>query len=136
MVGSCDRKGRAAGGGFVDYPADGPKRLWPSTRELFAKDGHVIPLEDMKDRFMFVMALETAQCFEGGVIESAAAANIGSVFGIGFPPMHGGAVQFVLGYEGGLNGFVDRAREVASPYGRRFAPTDWLIAKAESGASF
>ena len=59
-----------------------------------------IPLQDIKDRLLFVEALETAKCFEEGVIESAAAANIGSIMGIGFPPNTGGAAQFMTGYEG------------------------------------
>ena len=48
---------------------------------------------------LFVEALETAKCFEEGVIESAAAANIGSIMGIGFPPATGGAAQFMTGYQ-------------------------------------
>ena len=48
---------------------------------------------------LFVEALETAKCFEEGVIESAAAANIGSIMGIGFPANTGGAAQFMTGYQ-------------------------------------
>ena len=79
---------------------------------------------------LFVEALETAKCFEEGVIESAAAANIGSIMGIGFPPNTGGAAQFMTGYEDprrpatiGLAAFVARADELAAAYGDRFAPT-------------
>ena len=57
------------------------------------------PFRDIKDRMLFAEALETAKCFEEGVIESAAAANIGSIMGIGFPPMTGGAAQFMTGYQ-------------------------------------
>ncbi|MEO6361792.1 MAG: 3-hydroxyacyl-CoA dehydrogenase NAD-binding domain-containing protein, partial [Caldimonas sp.] len=35
MVKELGRPGRAAGGGFYDYPADGPKRLWPGLRSHF-----------------------------------------------------------------------------------------------------
>ena len=58
------------------------------------------PFDDLKDRLLFIEAVETARCFEEGVIESAAAANIGSIFGIGFPANTGGSVQFMTGYEG------------------------------------
>ncbi len=58
-----------------------------------------MPFQDVKDRMLFVEALETAKCFEEGVIESAAAANIGSIMGIGFPAITGGAAQFMQGYE-------------------------------------
>lgn len=136
MVGEFGRKGRAAGAGFYDYPDDGPKVFWPGVREHFTKADVDIPLRDIQDRYLFAMALETAKTFEEGVIESAAAANIGSIFGIGFPPLTGGAVQFMQGYPGGLAGFVARARELAKAYGPRFEPSEWLVAKAESGERF
>lgn len=136
MVGEFGRKGRAAGAGFYDYPDDGPKVFWPGVREHFTKTDVDIPLRDIQDRYLFAMALETAKTFEEGVIESAAAANIGSIFGIGFPPLTGGAVQFMQGYPGGLAGFVARARELAKAYGPRFEPSAWLVAKAESDERF
>ncbi len=55
------------------------------------------PDRGLQDRMLFAEALETAKCFEEGVITSAAAANIGSIMGIGFPPMTGGAAQFMTG---------------------------------------
>ena len=86
------------------------------------------------------MALETVRCFDEGVIDSAAAANIGSIMGIGFPPLHGGAVQYMAGYEGsagtGLPGFVARARELAEAYGARFEPPSYVVELAERGGRF
>ena len=84
---------------------------------------------------LFAEALETAKCFEEGVIESAAAANIGSIMGIGFPPMTGGAAQFMTGYEDadgpaqiGLGAFVARADELADDV-RRPVPADPVPAR-------
>ncbi|GGB31368.1 3-hydroxyacyl-CoA dehydrogenase [Flexivirga endophytica] len=135
MVEQFGRKGRAAGAGFYDYPEGAGKTLWPGLREHFTKPDTGIPLRDIEDRYLFVMALETAKCFEEGVLDSSAAANIGSIFGIGYPPLTGGTAQFMQGYDGGLPGFVARANELATAYGPRFAPSDWLVAKAESGES-
>ena len=73
--------------------------IWPGLAELFPLAEKQIPFQDIKDRMMFAEALETAKCFEEGVIESSAAANIGSIMGIGFPPNTGGAAQFMSGYE-------------------------------------
>ena len=53
------------------------------------------------------------KCLDEGVIESVADANIGSIMGIGFPGWTGGVLQYINGYEGGLPGFVARARELA-----------------------
>ncbi|MFN8106311.1 MAG: hypothetical protein U0R21_00815 [Nocardioidaceae bacterium] len=84
-------------------------------------------IADLKDRYLFIEALETAKCFEEGVIESSAAANIGSIMGIGYPALTGGTAQFMEGYDGktgqGLKGFVARAKELAAKYGDRFEPT-------------
>jgi 3-hydroxyacyl-CoA dehydrogenase/enoyl-CoA hydratase/3-hydroxybutyryl-CoA epimerase len=140
MVDEFDRLGKAAGAGFYDYPADARKRLWPGLREHFARPGVDVPLTDLQERYLFRMALETARCFEEGVIDSAAAANIGSIMGIGFPPLYGGAVQYMQGYEGpsgtGLTGFVARARELAERYGERFEPPALVVELAESGGRF
>ncbi len=100
-----------------------------------------MPFEDMKERMLFAEALETAKCFEEGVITSAAAANIGSIMGIGFPPNTGGAAQFMTGYQAadgriGLAAFLDRADELADRYGERFRSTPYLRDLAASGGSF
>ncbi len=140
MVEEFGRTGKAAGSGFYDYPADARKRLWPGLREHFTKPGVEVPFADIQDRYLFRMALETARCFDEGVIDSAAAANIGSIMGIGFPPLHGGAVQYMAGYAGpagtGLRGFVNRASELASAYGERFAPPTYVVELAEKGERF
>ena len=146
MVDEFDRRGKVAGAGFYEYPLDGKKYLWPGLREHFTQDGvdiplndiplNDIPLNDIQERYLFAMALETAKCFAEGVIESSAAANIGSIFGIGFPPLYGGTVQYMRGYDGGLTGFVARARELAERYGPRFEPPANLVEKAEKTESF
>jgi len=143
MVEEFGRKGKSTGAGFYDYPADAKKHLWPGLREHFTKPDVQVPLVDIQERYLFRMALETAACFAEGVIESAAAANIGSIMGMGFPPLYGGAVQYMQGYEGpagsghhGLTGFVARARELAAAYGDRFAPPSYVVDLAERGARF
>ncbi len=136
------RAGRLRGAGFYDYEDGKRGSIWPGLTDLFPPAEEQIPLRDIKDRMLFAEALETAKCFEEGVIESAAAANIGSIMGIGFPPMTGGAAQFMTGYEDpetgelGLPAFVKRADALADKYGDRFRPTDRLREMAEKGESF
>lgn len=65
--------------------------------------------------------------------EQEALANIGSLFGIGFPTWTGGVVQYINGYPGGLQGFVDRARQLAERYGDHFSPPESLVARAAAG---
>ena len=148
MVDEFERTGKAAGAGFYDYPEGQPKQLWPGLWEHFASphsNGSTsdpityegpVAFGDVRERLTFIMSIETARCLAEGVLRSVPDANIGSIFGIGFPPCFGGALQYVNGYEGGPAGFVARARELAATYGERFEPPALLIEKAESGERF
>ncbi|MFE5913053.1 3-hydroxyacyl-CoA dehydrogenase NAD-binding domain-containing protein [Streptomyces wedmorensis] len=137
MVDEFGRPGRSGGAGFYEYGEDGKRgKLWPGLREHFAKPGHEIPFRDMQERMLFSEALDTVRLLEEGVLTSVADANIGSIMGIGFPAWTGGILQYVNGYEGGLPGFVARARELAATYGERFAPPALLLEKAERGEVF
>ncbi|QZY29035.1 3-hydroxyacyl-CoA dehydrogenase NAD-binding domain-containing protein [Nocardioides coralli] len=138
------RPSRLKGSGFYEYDEAGKRQgLWPGLGETFPPAEQQIPLRDVKDRMLFAEALETAKCFEEGVIDSAAAANIGSIMGIGFPANTGGAAQFMTGYQDpedtdapiGLAAFVARADELADAYGERFRPSAYLrdlVAKGET----
>ncbi|WP_306338861.1 3-hydroxyacyl-CoA dehydrogenase NAD-binding domain-containing protein [Streptomyces sp. KL118A] len=136
MVDEFERPGRSGGAGFYEY-VDGKRAgLWPGLREHFTKPGHEIPFKDMQERMLFSEALDTVRLVEEGVLTSVADANIGSILGIGFPGWTGGVLQYINGYEGGLPGFVARARELAERYGDRFAPPALLVQKAENGEKF
>ncbi|CAN5201977.1 fatty oxidation protein FadB [soil metagenome] len=135
---SLDRKGKAAGAGFYDYPEGARKVLWPGLRDTFGNVTVDVPLADIQERLTFIMSLETVRCFGEGVLRTVADANIGSIFGIGFPPLHGGAIQYVNGYEAadgriGIQAFTERAEELAAAYGERFSPPALLVAKAAAG---
>ncbi|MGA9860178.1 MAG: 3-hydroxyacyl-CoA dehydrogenase NAD-binding domain-containing protein [Solirubrobacteraceae bacterium] len=135
MLDEFERPGRLEGKGFYEY-ADGKRtRLWPGLREAFPTTGDPseISLKDLEERMMIIESLETIKCVDEGVIESVADANIGSIMGIGFPGWTGGVLQYINGYEGGLPGFVARARELAERYGERFEPPASLVEKAERG---
>lgn len=134
MIDDLNRAGKLAGAGFYDYPEGGKKTIWPGLVEEFAKADADVPFEDMKERFLFIQSLETVRCFEEGVIESVADANIGSIMGIGFPPWTGGVAQYMNTY--GLRKFVARAQELAAKYGERFNPPALLIEKAEKEELF
>ena len=77
---------------MYDYPADTPKYLWSGLRQ-FEKPGGAWDMQALKDRLLYRQAIETTRCLEG-VLTSVHDANIGSIFGIGFPAWTGGALQF------------------------------------------
>lgn len=134
MVYEHGRKGKAAGAGFYDYPANGKKHLWPELEALFvdAQKARNIRLQELKDRILFIQAIETVRCLEEGVLRTVEDANIGSIFGIGYAPWTGGTLQFINQY--GVRAFTERATELARAYGERFAPPRLLLERAESNS--
>ncbi|MFF0496550.1 3-hydroxyacyl-CoA dehydrogenase NAD-binding domain-containing protein [Nocardia aobensis] len=136
MVEELGRGGRSAGAGFYDYDENGKRgKLWPGLREAFGGTTE-IPLREMKDRMMIRQSVDTVRCFDEGVLRTVADANIGSIFGIGYPAWSGGVIQFIKQYEGGIAGFVSRAQELADRYGERFAPSQTLLDSAKTGTLF
>jgi 3-hydroxyacyl-CoA dehydrogenase/enoyl-CoA hydratase/3-hydroxybutyryl-CoA epimerase len=136
MVREHDRGGRAAGAGFYDYDDGARVGLWPQLVEEFGGDNQAVPFQDMQERMLFAEALESVLCLDEGVLRSVADANIGSIFGIGFPAWTGGVLQYINGYPGGPAGFVARARQLAERYGDRFSPPDSLVRLADSGHQY
>jgi 3-hydroxyacyl-CoA dehydrogenase / enoyl-CoA hydratase / 3-hydroxybutyryl-CoA epimerase len=121
MVKEFDRNGRAAGGGFYEYPEEKGARkfLWPELKQLFEKPGTRWDMADLKDRLLYRQAVETARCLSENVLTTVHDANIGSIFGIGFPGWTGGALQFIYGM--GVDAFCSRAAELAAKWGPGFA---------------
>ncbi|WP_167140963.1 3-hydroxyacyl-CoA dehydrogenase NAD-binding domain-containing protein [Pseudomonas sp. OTU750018] len=134
MLNEYKRPGKAAGAGFYDYPAGGKKHLWPELKARFEKRDAQISQIDVRDRILFIQAIETVRCVEEGVLKSVADANIGSIFGIGFAAWTGGALQFINQY--GVKDFVARAKYLAEQYGERFLPPALLLEKAAKNQSF
>ncbi|MGV9642428.1 3-hydroxyacyl-CoA dehydrogenase NAD-binding domain-containing protein [Streptomyces sp. NPDC003514] len=138
MIDAFGRPGRSGGAGFYDYDEQGGRvGLWPRLREHFTDPARQpADLTELKERMLFVEALDAVRCLEEGVLVSVADANIGSLLGIGFPPWTGGVLQYINGYDGGLPGFVARARALADRHGDRFTPPGLLLRKAERGETF
>ncbi|MGW5219814.1 3-hydroxyacyl-CoA dehydrogenase NAD-binding domain-containing protein [Nocardia sp. NPDC004085] len=137
MVEEYDRPGRLAGRGFYEYDQQGNKLgLWPGLVEKYTKADHGIPFRDMQERMLFSEAIDTVRCFDEGVLRTVPDANIGSIFGIGFPAWTGGVIQYINQYEGGTAGFVARADELRARYGDRFEVPDSLRAKAAAGETY
>jgi 3-hydroxyacyl-CoA dehydrogenase/enoyl-CoA hydratase/3-hydroxybutyryl-CoA epimerase len=124
MVRNYKRPGRAGGGGFYEYPSEkgAKKYLWPQLKPLFEKAGAAWDIMDLRDRLLYRQAAETARCLSENVLTTVHEANIGSIFGIGFPAWTGGAMQFIYGM--GVDNFVKRADELAERFGDGFKLSD------------
>lgn len=118
------RMGRDAGAGFYDYEDDGTISLWTGLK-AFERRTTRIPMEDVRDRLLYIQAIETVRCLDEGVIGSADDANAASLSDWGFPESSGGVVAFIDRL--GVRSFVTRAQELAAQYGERFSPPARLV---------
>jgi 3-hydroxyacyl-CoA dehydrogenase/enoyl-CoA hydratase/3-hydroxybutyryl-CoA epimerase len=113
------RLGKLAGAGFYDYSRQGHKQLWPGLTTIFPTQDNW-DIETVKDRLLFVQSLEALRAYEEGVVTSTRDANIGSIFGLGFPAWTGGVLQFVDHY--GAVAFQRRSEQLTEQFGPQFTP--------------
>jgi 3-hydroxyacyl-CoA dehydrogenase/enoyl-CoA hydratase/3-hydroxybutyryl-CoA epimerase len=134
FIEELDRKGKKTGKGFYDYPEDGKKRLWPGLAEHYPLAGEQPTPEELRKRLLYVQAIDSVRCMEEGVVTHPADADIGSIFGWGFPPYTGGTISFIE--TEGLANFVAEADRLAQEYGDRFSVPDSLREMANNGETF
>jgi 3-hydroxyacyl-CoA dehydrogenase/enoyl-CoA hydratase/3-hydroxybutyryl-CoA epimerase len=127
------RAGRKSGAGFYDYPDGSKKRLWSGLASIYPAF-KTYDFDDLKARFLYIQAIETARCIEEGVLATPQDADLGAVYGWGFPTWTGGTASYIDTI--GMQAFVREADRLAQHYGERFAPSAWLRAKADRHEAF
>ncbi|HET6788979.1 MAG TPA: 3-hydroxyacyl-CoA dehydrogenase family protein, partial [Aquabacterium sp.] len=131
--GEQGRIGKKSGQGFYDYQGK-DKSLWPGLLDIYPPKAVQPSQQELVDRLLYAQANEAARCYEEKVVRSVADTNIGSIFGWGFAPNQGGALQFINAV--GAKKFVERARELARAYGPRFEPAAIVVQQAAEGGRF
>jgi 3-hydroxyacyl-CoA dehydrogenase/enoyl-CoA hydratase/3-hydroxybutyryl-CoA epimerase/enoyl-CoA isomerase len=108
----------------------------PVAYELFAPhcaDKKDFSSEEIIARMMIPMVNEVVRCLEEGVVDTAAEADMGLIYGVGFPPFRGGAIRYLETI--GLNNFIEMADKY-SHLGEIYQVTDGLREMAASGKSY
>lgn len=120
MLQEHQRGGRQKKAGFFNYPEEGERRLWSELTTLFPSHPQTNRSEwtEWTERLLFVQVLEAVWCMQEKVILSIPAANLGSIYGWGFPSFKGGVIQYIHDY--GVAAFLDRCQTFEQKYGRRF----------------
>ena len=135
-----NRYGQKNGSGFYSYSVDKkgrPKQdVDPKAIEMLAAisaDKQDFTADDIIARCMVPMINETIRCLEEGIIGSAAEADMGLVYGLGFPPFRGGVLRYVDTM--GVANFVEMADKFAH-LGEMYQVTDKTREMAAAGGSF
>ena len=91
-------------------------------------------MPELKHRLLAIQALETARCFEEGVLTDVREADVGSILGFGYAPYSGGTLSYIDMM--GTKKFVALCEKLAQKYGERFKPNKLLVEMAGKGESF
>src|SRR5205085_9712805 len=114
------------------------KKLWPGLPDLQEKTltadeidqaGNAL-VDELKQRLLVIQSLETARCFEEGVLTDVREADVGSILGFGFAPFTGGTLSYIDGM--GSGAFVDLCKRLAKAHGPRLRPTRLLREMAKN----
>lgn len=138
LVENLGRYGRKNSRGFYDYPekGKGPKSLWRGLADLQPKhlDPDPLDVEELKQRFLVVQALEAARTMDECIVNDPRDADVGSILGFGFPPFTGGVLSYIDTM--GSNEFVKLCHKLEAKYGSRFTSPKLLEELAEKGEGF
>jgi len=88
----------------------------------------------IQQRVSIMMINEALLCFEEGIISSPRDGDIGAVFGLGFPPFHGGPFRYID--YAGAGTLIDTMNSLEKQYGQRFRPAKILSDMAKKGTKF
>src|SRR3954453_16806495 len=138
LVEKQGRLGRKNSKGFYDYPekGKGQKSLWPGLSALQPKqlDPDTLDVEELKQRFLVVQAVQAARPVEDPVITDPREADVGSILGFGFAPFTGGTLSYIDFM--GTKKFVELCHKLEAKYGSRFPPPKLLEDMAAKGETF
>jgi 3-hydroxyacyl-CoA dehydrogenase/enoyl-CoA hydratase/3-hydroxybutyryl-CoA epimerase len=119
MLEDFQRPGKQKRAGFYDYANGERQGLWAALKDHFSIDEIAVDHQELQDRFLFAQVLEAVWCMQEKVIASIPAANIGSIYGWGFPAFKGGVLQYV--HDFGIEDFVERCKAFKETHGQRFS---------------
>ncbi|HVT34833.1 MAG TPA: fatty acid oxidation complex subunit alpha FadB [Nevskiaceae bacterium] len=135
------RYGQKNGVGFYKYendPKGKPKKIADPTSYELLKSVQPNGQKDMSDeeiidRLMLPMIIETARCLDEGIVESPQEADMGLILGIGFPPFRGGALKYAD--QVGMKTVLEKAAKYEK-LGKLYHPTDSMKKMAAEGKTY
>jgi 3-hydroxyacyl-CoA dehydrogenase / enoyl-CoA hydratase / 3-hydroxybutyryl-CoA epimerase len=112
--------------------AFGPRMTPPEISDV---DGDArVPPEEIQMRLVLAFVNEAIHCLGEGIVRSPRDADIGAVFGLGFPPFRGGPLRYVDCV--GAPEILRRLSLYRTRFGERFAPAPRLEQVGASNGRF
>lgn len=90
--------------------------------------------DDIFLRMVGRMANEAVECLQDGILNNPTDGDIGAVFGLGFPPFHGGPFRWID--QIGASTLVRHLEGFANRHGKQFTPAKLLVEHARNGTKF
>jgi len=125
MVTKWDRGGRRLGAGFYNYDKDGKRLdLWKGMTDHYPLAEVQPSPDEVSQRLLYSLVAPSARTFAEGVVPDPQSADLGAIFGLGFPPYTGGPLSYIDTI--GLSAYVSTADMLAQRHGARFSPPQLL----------
>ena len=135
MVTKWDRGGRRLGAGFYNYDENGKRLdLWKGMTKHYPLAETQPSAEQVSQRLLYSLVAPSARTFAEGVVPNPQSADLGAIFGLGFPPYTGGPLSYIDTI--GLDAYVATADMLAQRHGARFTPPQLLRDMAKKGETF
>jgi len=132
MVTKWDRAGRRFGAGFYNYDENGKRLdLWKDMTKHYPLADEQPSPETVKERLLYALLAPSARTYAEGVVPDPQSADLGAIFGLGFPPYTGGPLSYIDTI--GLEAYIENSDRLAQRYGARFSPPVKLREMAKAG---
>ena len=132
MVEKLERSGRRFGAGLYNYDESGKRLdLWKGMTDHYPLADEQPSQAEVQQRLMYAQLIPTARTFDEGVVPNPQSADLGAIFGWGFPAWTGGPMSYIDTI--GLPAFVATADMLAQRHGERFTPPQSFRDMAEKG---
>lgn len=119
MVQKLGRSGRRFGKGLYNYDESGKRLdLWKGVTEHYPLADEQPSQAEVEQRLMYSQLIPTARTFADGVVPDPQSADLGAIFGWGFPAWTGGPMSYIDTI--GIDTFVATADMLAQRHGERF----------------
>jgi len=131
------RLGKKNNKGFYDYTSKS-KGKRPVDESVYAdigvKPDNKIPASNIVERCNLALVNEAVCCLDEGILKSPRDGDIGAIFGLGFPPFHGGPFRYID--EMGSEKIIQLLDKHQQNNNQRYVPADGLVKKARTGKTF